>query len=68
MFGLVTGLISLLNGLMGYLDKKQLMDAGAAMAAAPNLQRALDAVREAQSIRAGVESGSLSDPDPFVRK
>jgi hypothetical protein len=54
--------LSFADGLMEYMNDKQLLDAGAHVATSKNLQRALNAVREANDIRERVRAGELSDP------
>ena len=66
MFSFVTALLGIANALMTYFNTKQLEEAGAALVALPNVQRALDAQKKAQQIRDDVASGKLTD-DPFLR-
>ena len=60
---LVNGLLSLANTIAGYLDKQQLLEAGKALANAPNLQKALDKNRAANDARGVVERRRAADPN-----
>lgn len=59
-------LLSVVDGLMSYFNKKQLLDAGEHIAQSKNLQKAMEEQREAEQIRERVRRGELDDP--FVRK
>ncbi len=56
---LAKGLVSIVDGLIGYLANKRLLDAGQAEAAAKGLREAHEAIKRAQDARRSVSD----DPD-----
>jgi len=60
---LVSALLGLLNGLVGYFRDKKMIDGAIAQTVSVNLQAALDEIQTATKVRDEVRATAAANPD-----